>query len=87
VYSEPLAEYRGAGPEDASSPAQRRDAQAGPRLGARYHEEHVQPPADKAAELVFLLGVIEEGESRGWKLGNAVEQPGDDVLLVVTGDS
>lgn len=53
----------------------------------RYHEEHVQLPADKAAELVILRGVIEEGESRGWKLGSAVKQPADDVLLVVTWDS
>lgn len=80
---EPLAGPRGASSEGASSPpTQRGDAQASPPPEERYHDIRIWLPADKDAELLFLRRIIDEGESRGWKLISAVKQPGADVLWV-----
>lgn len=80
---EPHAGPPGASPQGASPTTQRADARhplAHPQ--ERHCEEYVRLPADKDAELVLLRGVIEEGESRGWKLLSAVKEPGGEALLV-----
>lgn len=80
---ESLAGCRGASPQGTSSPpSQRGNAHTRPHPEEPYHDEYIRLPAGKDAELVFLRGVIEEGESRGWKLISAIKQPGADVLLV-----
>jgi hypothetical protein len=83
VCPKPFAGPRGASSESAASaPSQLGDAHASPYPEEHYHDKRVWLPTDKDAELVLLRRIINEGESRGWKLVSAVKQPGAGVLWV-----